>query len=114
MQARLVAVMENTMPPVMDKEDFAESIRASMSLDMLQRFTLVPNSSDERLIGILLAVMVWAGRERSQNNLFIYYRHAASYIRMSYTDRLLTDKQNAVLKAHGIDELLYLVWDTVE
>lgn len=102
------------MPPVMDKEDFVNSVHSSLSLDMLKRFTLAPNSSDERLTGVLLATMVWAGREGQQRNLLMHYRHAANYIKMSYQDHLLTQQQESILKSHGIEELLYLVWDTVE
>jgi hypothetical protein len=101
---------------LISKEDFIESVRASMSLDAIKTAQLAPLDTNERLKLVTLSVMNWATTQKQQtgNNLYISFRSVANWIAVAQVSVLLPQEEEAQLCMRGIDPLLELIWDCTQ
>lgn len=101
---------------LIDKEDFVNDVRASMSLDAIKTAQLAPLDTNERFRLVILSVKNWSTtmRQRTRNTLYMYFHYVANWIDNAHESIEISVEEKAQLDMRGIDPLLELIWDCVQ
>lgn len=101
---------------LINKQDFVEAVRASMSLDVIRTAQLAPLDTNERFNLVILSVKNWSNQMRLQahNNLYAYFHYVAEWINIAHASPEFSKEETERLNMRGIDPLLELIWECVQ